>query len=71
MLTLTGIVWEHAYNLSGWLVPIPSLAPSLWFTEFAVCFVELPHFALTLWFSKSKEEMGKEFVSKMEVEEYA
>ena len=60
MLTLTGIVWEHAYNLSGWLVPIPSLAPSLWLIEFAVCFVQLPLVALTLWFPKSREEMGTE-----------
>ena len=60
MLTLTDIVWEPAYNLRGWLVPIPSLAPSLWLIEFAVCFVQLPLVALTLWFPKSKEEMGTE-----------
>ena len=61
MLTLTDIVWEPAYNLRGWLVPIPSLAPSLWLTEFALCvFVQLPLFALTLWVSKNREEMGKE-----------
>ena len=60
MLTLTDIVWEPAYNLRGWLVPIPSLAPSLWLIEFAVCFVQLPLVALTLWFPKSREEMGTE-----------
>ena len=58
--SLTDIVWEPAYNLRGWLVPIPSLVPSLWFTEFAVCFVQLPLVALTLWFPKSREEMGTE-----------
>ena len=61
MLTLTASVWEPAYSLHGWLVPTSSLFPSLWLTSFtSVCFGQLPHFALTVWFSKNKEEMGKE-----------
>ena len=71
MLTLTDIVWEPAYNLRGWLVPIPSLAPSLWLIEFAVCFVQLPLFALTVGFLKVRRKWEKKFVSKMEVEECA
>ena len=39
---------------------MPRLVPSLWFPDFALCFVQLPHFALTVWFYKNKEEMGKE-----------
>jgi len=55
-LWLTSI-WEPAYNLRGWLVLIPTLFPSLWFTSFTlVCFVQLPHCALTVWFSKNKED---------------
>ena len=59
--SVTASVWEPAYSLRGWSVPIPSLFASLWFTSFtSVCFLQLPHFALTVWFSKNKEETGKE-----------
>ena len=59
--SVTASIWEPAYSLRGWLVPIPSLFASLWFTSFtSVCFLQLPHFALTVWFSKNKEETGKE-----------
>ena len=58
---MTDIVWEPANNLRGWLVPIPSLVPSLWFTEFAVCFVQLPLFALTVGFLKVRRKWVQKF----------
>ena len=72
MLTLTDIVWEPAYNLRGWLVPIPSLVPSLWFTEFALCVLCSYHIVpLQCAFLKVRRKWVKKFVSKMEVEECA
>ena len=46
----------------AWLVGthLQSLPIPLAHSFTSVCFGQLPHFALTVWFSKNKEEMGKE-----------